>query len=313
MGAGGSIDNGLTLETENDRYFCHGCHRVFTLGNGLSPIGASCPYCYCDTLEELSSISRGQNLYPVRRNSRGRFASMFGNHEVSDAQTQRVTTAATMLRLLEAQLREELEQLQFAFETAQLRIGTEMRNAAPLVPKAKFTKIMLGKLRTCPLDVDTVCSQPSCPICSEDFAVDDCETRLPCSHIFHRACVLPWLEMKQNCPICRTCITDEIPSLIELEKLSLHDLSKWLELMRSDNDSADGCGEKAIKSERKSGSFDHADSADNEGQVVTGIVTVTNCDDSANERYIGCFNAVMVARTLHRFNARCALCFIVLM
>lgn len=230
---------------------------------------------------------------------------MFGNHEVSDAQTQRVTTAATMLRLLESQLREELEQLQFAFETAHMRMGADLRNAAQPVPKAKFTKIMLGKLRTIPLDVDTVCSQPSCPICSEDFAVDNCETKLPCSHIFHRACVLPWLEMKQNCPICRTCITDEIPSLIELEKLSMQDLSKWLNLMRGDCDYADICAQIAGKPEGKSGSFEHTESAENEGQIETRIVTVKD-DGTTNERYVivSLFPSVYV---LYRFNVHCVI------
>ncbi len=65
---------------------------------------------------------------------------------------------------------------------------------------------MKRRLKTSILDVDMICSQPSCPICNEDFVVDIAATKLPCSHLFHDSCVMPWLEMKQNCPICRAAI-----------------------------------------------------------------------------------------------------------
>ncbi|XP_062025645.1 uncharacterized protein LOC133741951 [Rosa rugosa] len=45
----------------------------------------------------------------------------------------------------------------------------------------------------------------SCPICMEDFDFDDglIATRLPCLHIFHRHCILRWLETNYKCPLCR--------------------------------------------------------------------------------------------------------------
>jgi hypothetical protein len=140
-----------------------------------------------------------------------------------------MNSAAAMLRLLEAQLREELEHMNFAFQNPQTTV--ESRNPT----KPKFSKIMAGKLRTCTLDVDIVCSQPSCPICSEDFQVGSEEHKLPCGHFFHKTCVVPWLEMKQNCPICRTCLTDDIPSIPDLVKLSVKDLTGWLDLMQNED------------------------------------------------------------------------------
>lgn len=45
----------------------------------------------------------------------------------------------------------------------------------------------------------------NCPICMEDFASDDSDTtvRLPCSHSFHRGCILPWFYKVAKCPKCR--------------------------------------------------------------------------------------------------------------
>jgi hypothetical protein len=141
-----------------------------------------------------------------------------------------------MLRLLESQLREELEQLQAAFEAATSRYGNV---DGPAGGKKSLSKIIAGKLRKCRLDVDTLCSQPSCPVCSEDFCVDGEVSKLPCSHIFHRACVVPWLEMKQNCPICRAVVTDDVPSISELELLSIEELNEWLADLGINNSDGD--------------------------------------------------------------------------
>ena len=236
MGAGASFESGLGLEEE--QYFCHACRRVFMLGSPRHDM--TCPHCDSTFLEEVGGV-RQSELLPGRRGGRP-YQNIFGDAggSLSAEQTRRISSAATMLRLLETQLRQELEQLQFAFENNHVRMGDGSRNdqggAQPAKPK--LSKIMLGKCLECVLDVDTVCSQPSCPICSEDFTVSSEETKLPCGHLFHRPCVLPWLQQKQNCPICRSQLSDEIPSLPELEKLPLKHLSSWLALMQQQGESA---------------------------------------------------------------------------
>ncbi|KAF7044802.1 hypothetical protein CFC21_053983 [Triticum aestivum] len=45
-----------------------------------------------------------------------------------------------------------------------------------------------------------------CCVCMEDFAAaidGDTTVRLPCSHAFHRACILPWFYKASTCPKCR--------------------------------------------------------------------------------------------------------------
>jgi len=42
-----------------------------------------------------------------------------------------------------------------------------------------------------------------CPVCIGYFTKEDRIVRLPCRHTFHVACILPWLEKTNSCPVCR--------------------------------------------------------------------------------------------------------------
>lgn len=43
----------------------------------------------------------------------------------------------------------------------------------------------------------------SCAICKDSLFVGTVVNRLPCSHLYHPSCILPWLVSRNSCPICR--------------------------------------------------------------------------------------------------------------
>ncbi|XP_077251738.1 uncharacterized protein LOC143890956 [Tasmannia lanceolata] len=46
-------------------------------------------------------------------------------------------------------------------------------------------------------------SGESCMVCLDEFTVGMKVKSMPCSHMFHEACIVEWLEKSNMCPICR--------------------------------------------------------------------------------------------------------------
>lgn len=172
----------------------------------------TCPMCsdtFVEMIEEFSSSGGEGGARALRAH---------GGHQdihsmlLSEQQRRQLINAAALLQLLEAHLREELRMLEFAVR------DSENSNKGP---RALTEMEKHSFVKTTALDTDALCAQPSCPICGEDFHLNESALQLQCSHFFHDACVVPWLETKHNCPICRFEITDELPSLSELEELTV--------------------------------------------------------------------------------------------
>ncbi|CAL4990028.1 unnamed protein product [Urochloa decumbens] len=43
-----------------------------------------------------------------------------------------------------------------------------------------------------------------CAICKDDLPIAAAARKLPCGHLYHSSCILPWLEVHNSCPICRS-------------------------------------------------------------------------------------------------------------
>lgn len=42
-----------------------------------------------------------------------------------------------------------------------------------------------------------------CSVCKENYKIDDELITMPCEHVFHNDCIIPWLNLHNSCPVCR--------------------------------------------------------------------------------------------------------------
>lgn len=70
------------------------------------------------------------------------------------------------------------------------------------------SKAAIESLPTIEIADDHVSSESHCAVCKEAFELGSEAREMPCKHIYHSDCILPWLSQRNSCPVCR----HELPS-----------------------------------------------------------------------------------------------------
>lgn len=81
----------------------------------------------------------------------------------------------------------------------------QFENTGP--PPADRDKIR--SLPTVQITDEHVASGLECPVCKEDYSVGENVRQLPCNHMFHNECIVPWLEQHDTCPVCRKSLSGQ--------------------------------------------------------------------------------------------------------
>lgn len=81
-----------------------------------------------------------------------------------------------------------------------------------------------NEIEKVPYQKENIFNQTSCPICFDDFKIDETLINLKnCKHLFHQDCIIPWLEKSELCPLCRKKAS-QIPHETECVDTNIDDL-----------------------------------------------------------------------------------------
>ncbi|CAN6565558.1 unnamed protein product [Malus baccata var. baccata] len=72
--------------------------------------------------------------------------------------------------------------------------GCEQRSAS---------RLAIESMPTIKLDDAHITAEHHCAVCKEAFEVGTEAREMPCKHIYHSDCILPWLALRNSCPVCR--------------------------------------------------------------------------------------------------------------
>ncbi|WRX31879.1 zinc finger protein [Theobroma cacao] len=70
------------------------------------------------------------------------------------------------------------------------------------------SKSAIESMPTIQISSTHVCSETHCAVCKEPFELGTEAREMPCKHIYHEDCIIPWLSLRNSCPVCR----HEMPS-----------------------------------------------------------------------------------------------------
>ncbi|MBA0698248.1 hypothetical protein Goari_021747 [Gossypium aridum] len=71
------------------------------------------------------------------------------------------------------------------------------------------TASAIGALPMVKISESHVTNTMHCPICKDEFEIGGEARELPCKHLYHSDCIVPWLNIHNTCPVCRYEIDNE--------------------------------------------------------------------------------------------------------
>lgn len=83
-------------------------------------------------------------------------------------------------------------------QLAQIEITGFGRSENPPASKAA-----IESMPTIEIVESHVGSESHCAVCKEAFELGSEAREMPCKHIYHSDCILPWLSLRNSCPVCR--------------------------------------------------------------------------------------------------------------
>ncbi|KAK3032768.1 hypothetical protein RJ639_035713 [Escallonia herrerae] len=239
-GGGGGDRRGAASPTPTPQlYFCHQCNRTVSIPPLATSSEPLCPDCNGGFLEEIDAPSPNPFLALSAENLSGGFPApfamdlshphdLFGGGQARDDNFPDFNPFAFLQNYLNT-LRAGGANIQFVIENnhhgggddagfrlpanlgdyfvgpgleqliQQLAENDPNRYGTPPASKSAIQGLPSVNITAKLLETDS----SQCAVCKDTFELGEEARQMPCKHIYHSFCILPWLQMHNSCPVCR--------------------------------------------------------------------------------------------------------------
>ncbi|KAG9147982.1 hypothetical protein Leryth_003579 [Lithospermum erythrorhizon] len=74
---------------------------------------------------------------------------------------------------------------------------------------APACKVAVESMPVVEIEPSHVGAELDCSVCHEEFEMGSEAREMPCKHLYHSECIIPWLAIRNSCPICRHELASE--------------------------------------------------------------------------------------------------------
>lgn len=185
------------------RYWCHICKKEFQKIY-LENIDIQCNTCGQTFVEELETQDETQENHPSHFRPFDASTEQRNTNRLNHTNFTRVTRPRTTGHLLDliisyfssVNYEDDLENI-----INQIMMNdTNKYGNPPASVKAleSLEKFKIDENRIKALGIENTCA-----VCKDEFIPGIECLKMPCSHLFHSDCILPWLKERNSCPVCR--------------------------------------------------------------------------------------------------------------
>ncbi|XP_039037916.1 E3 ubiquitin-protein ligase RING1-like [Hibiscus syriacus] len=194
----GVIVNGVRRMRTYHYFWCLHCQRTIRFTNS-NPFETYCPHCFRQLSHELD-VSRPRLLADHGLEP---YETTTGLFDTLAAALDPSTRRQSMVTLVQRP-REQPSTIVAPQDTGNEIDGfieglTE--NDRPGPPPAAASAI--EALPVVKITENHLINVTHCPVCRDEFQVGGEAKELPCKHLYHSDCTVPWLSIHNTCPVCR--------------------------------------------------------------------------------------------------------------
>jgi hypothetical protein len=196
------------LRTPVKSFYCHTC-RSSSL---IDVSDLRCPKCQSDFLEESRLPAEPVDDYPrLPESSYSSDSDSVMSDAPENAPPDRPVHSLLSLFLMQHR--------RAPFERPFLNLDQNDEENGEIFHLGLFGRLLNGsreRRRHLPTSEETiqgiekVCVEREweveCKICGERFEEGEEAKRILCEHLFHENCLVPWLRIKNSCPVCRKTV-----------------------------------------------------------------------------------------------------------